>query len=139
MKIYLAGPITHTDVDDMGVGWRLEVREVLEEAGHKCLLPLESATYFDRFGIKDPAPVLTVKDRWFCTKSDLVLANLLPATKASIGTSIELGWADQARVPIVCVMDEHNVHNHPMVHELCTFIVPTMEEAVNIFLALGDY
>jgi hypothetical protein len=50
----------------------------------------------------------------------------------SIGTMIEAGWADAFRTPLVVVMSESNPHNHAMLAELAGYIVPTLEQGIEI-------
>jgi hypothetical protein len=44
---------------------------------------------------------LTTRDRWDAMRCDVLLVNLLGATKVSIGTVLEFGWADAMDIPIV--------------------------------------
>jgi nucleoside 2-deoxyribosyltransferase len=73
------------------------------------------------------------RDRYDVMSSDVVLFNLLGTTTVSIGTCIEFGWADAFRKPVVLVMEpEGNLHDHPMVREAAGYIVPTLDEAVQV-------
>lgn len=51
---------------------------------------------------------ITQRDRYDVSHADAMLLNLLPcnSAKPSIGSMIELGWADAARVPIVMVTEK---------------------------------
>jgi hypothetical protein len=80
---------------------------------------------------------LTSRDRYDVTHANLIIANLLDAPRASLGTAIEFGWADSARVPIIMVVtDFEDINAHAMLLEIASYIVPTVEEAVEIAKAL---
>jgi nucleoside 2-deoxyribosyltransferase len=76
---------------------------------------------------------VTCRDRFDCQRCDLVLVNYLGATKPSLGTAIELGWADAARIPIVMVIeDEGNPNDHNMIRELVGFRVNDLDTAIEL-------
>lgn len=79
---------------------------------------------------------ITTRDRWDCTRADVLLVNLIGAERVSIGTMMELGWADAVRVPIVLAMEPENIHDHAMVREVAGFILPALPEAVHTVRAL---
>ncbi len=57
--------------------------------------------------------------------------------KISIGTVIELGWADAYRKPVILVMDkEDNPHDHPMVREIAGYYVNTLTAGLELAIAL---
>ena len=83
------------------------------------------------------AAALTARDRHDCLSCDLLLVDLTGASEVSIGTCIELGWADAFRKPIVLVMEpKGNVHDHPLVRSLCAFRVPNIEEGLQVVRAI---
>lgn len=143
MKVYLAGPILHAMENGEHVTWRLEAEKFLKDLGHTVYLPLEMVEFCQDMGIPTDErtfeQVITVRDKWFSTRSDIILANFGPGghQKASIGTCIELGWASAAGVKIIGVLPEGNVHNHPIVDALLTFRVKTLQDGLNIIKALG--
>lgn len=74
---------------------------------------------------------ITTRDRYDCMGSDLVIFNLLGAQRISIGTMIELGWADAARNPAILIMEkEGNPHDHPMVRNTTQFRVDNVKDAI---------
>lgn len=76
---------------------------------------------------------ITSRDRFDCMRADAVLVNLLGATKVSIGTVMEVAWADSARKQIVLVIGKDDqVHLHPMLTESCGYIVDNLDEAISI-------
>ncbi len=57
--------------------------------------------------------------------------------KISIGTVIELGWADAYRKPVILVMEkEDNPHDHPMVREIAGYYVNTLTAGLELTIAL---
>lgn len=132
MQVYLAGPITEI-LDDWRASFTTEMRY---KYAITCVSPLAGELYEEKYGTV-AAPVLTTRDKWMATQSDVVLANFLDSTKVSIGTCIEIGWASQAGVPIVAIVPVGNVHNHAMIDELVTMKVETLEEAKNVLRALN--
>ena len=81
---------------------------------------------------------ITGRDRYdVMTRCDAVLVYLLGAEEVSIGTVIEVGWADAARKPIILVIeDEGNVHDHPMVRCPAAFRVSSLIDACDLANAL---
>lgn len=150
-SVYLAGPITGLTYDD-GNEWRESVIRDLEDVGIRGFSPLRAKNFLREIGVLDAAGTpdsaymglnplsepkgITARDRFDCTRCDMVLMNLLGATRISVGTMIEAGWADGARRPIVVAMEEDNIHRHAMLNELAGFIVPTLEEAVAVVKAV---
>lgn len=73
---------------------------------------------------------IMTRDRNDATRCDVLLVNFLGATRPSIGTCMEIAWADLSRIPIVCAMEaEGNPHYHGMVLEAIGYRVETLEEA----------
>ena len=135
LQVYLAGPIT--GFEDT---WREEFANLLRyKYSIVAVLPQASELYTEQLGIKDPSTVLTTRDKWMCTKSDVVVANFTDSVKASIGTCIEIGWASLADVPIIAVIPSGNIHDHAMIRTLATFVVPNLDEAVKILRGLSGW
>lgn len=146
-KVYLSGPIAGLTFDE-GEGWRATVTKQLAEFGIEGLSPLRGKEFLrgDKpIGTKTvhghPLALdagITTRDRFDTMRCDFMLVNLLGAAKVSIGTMIELGWADAARVPIVLAMSPISLHNHPIVRGVAGYITDDLDEAVDIVLtAIG--
>jgi nucleoside 2-deoxyribosyltransferase len=58
------------------------------------------------------------------------------ATRVSIGTVMEIAWAHAYGKPVVLVMEEGNVHDHPMIRECSPFIVHTLDEGIELVNAI---
>lgn len=143
--VYLAGPITGLEFDN-AQDWRYRVAQELAGAGIDAFSPLRAKEYLRSEGpledqYLDLHPLssgrgIMTRDRYDCTQRDMVLVNLLGATRVSIGTVMEIAWADLARKPIVCVMEADNIHRHAMLNEAVGFEVRTLDEAVLITKAI---
>ena len=159
-SVYLAGSIsglTYTQA----TGWRRDVREELSKYGIKCLSPLRAEVYLrNHEGLlndyQQPAELekagcqvmamstqrgVFERDKFDCTRCSIIFVNLLGMKKISIGTIIEIGWADANNIPVVLIMEEEgNPHNHAFIRECCAFQTPHISEGVAIVKAiLGDY
>lgn len=137
MKVYLAGPISGLTYEQ-AQEWRNHFADVVDPR-IKCYSPLRGKQYLTMRGPLEGSynefPLstdqgITTRDRFDCMGSDLVVFNLLGATRISIGTMIELGWADAARVPAVIIMEDGNPHDHPMVRQTTQFRVTSVEDAI---------
>jgi nucleoside 2-deoxyribosyltransferase len=137
--IYLAGPITGLSYEG-ATSWRQYAIEKLKPIfglspmrGKDYLLDkqcLAAEGYSDT--VLSTPKAITARDRFDCQRADLLIINLAGAQRISIGTMIEIGWADSKRIPIILVMERGNVHEHAMVSETCNFIVNTLDEAIDL-------
>lgn len=140
--VYLAGPICGLSYDG-ATGWREYAEAALATDGIRSFSPMRSKAFLSGHDAANPLgphgyqhvlstpKAITTRDRRDCTTCDAVLMNLRGATRVSIGTVIEIAWADMARVPVVLVMErEGNLHEHCMVREMCGFQVETLEQGI---------
>jgi nucleoside 2-deoxyribosyltransferase len=147
-KVYLAGPIAGLDYAG-ATDWRRQVAAELQEDGIEAYSPMRAKEYLRHIEsfAKDCTPYgagnvlssnrgITTRDRWDATRCDLLFVNLLHAKSVSIGTVIEIAWADLLRIPIVCAMEKENPHEHGMILEMIGFRLPTLIEAVDIAKAI---
>jgi nucleoside 2-deoxyribosyltransferase len=141
-SIYLAGPVYGKTALD-AIEWRNYVTQKLETVVD-CYSPLR-AKQFDHEGVftgtcsKEPLWTdrgITTRDRLDVMRCDGLIVNFLGATRVSIGTCVELGWADAWRKPTIVVMEEENIHNHPMVRDIAGYIVRDLDAAVTLAKAL---
>ena len=142
-SVYCAGPITGQSYDKT-VNWREEFKSKLPE-NIKAISPMRGKTF-----LKNETSVLdayesnvltsqkgiTTRDRNDVIRCDVIVVNFLNAEKVSIGTVMEIAWADMLRKPIVLIMDEKNIHNHSMIRETAGFIVKSIDEAVFVVSTL---
>ena len=155
--VYVAGPIKGTTYDGCS-GWReklqdqfdLQIRIAGVDDRIRVASPLRSKAHYKGLGVLDDNPekglleadlfartidcrrgVMT-RDRFDCTRANLVFANLLGAKQVSIGTVMEIAWAHLARVPLVVVMEEGNPHWHSLLIEATDFLVDDFELGVSV-------
>jgi nucleoside 2-deoxyribosyltransferase len=143
-SVYLAGPITGVSYDGT-TSWRNLVTASLEAHGIAGLSPmrfkkhLKAETAIGNCDESNPmgsAKGITTRDRFDVMRSDVILFNLLDAKIVSIGTMIEVGWGDMLRKPMVVAMEPDNIHKHAMLRETVGYIVPTLQEAVNLTVSI---
>jgi len=141
--VYLAGPISGLSFIE-STNWRQYVIDNLDTQ-IEGLSPLRKKEYLKDHdnitGHYDEWPLSTqrgiyARDRFDCHRADVVLVNLLNTQIVSIGTVIEIAWAAQNNTPVVLIMENGNIHDHPMVREACPFIVHDLDEAIGLVHAL---
>ncbi len=150
-KVYLAGPIRGLNYNE-ATEWREKAISILDEVGIDGMSPMRAKKYLEglsnvggekladayaEFPLSTMKAIVT-RDRNDCMKSDMVIMYLKGAKTISMGSILEIAWADAARVPVVLVMekDKSNCHEHGMIREMCGFQVETLEEAINIVKAV---
>lgn len=140
-KVYLAGGIGGLHYSE-ATDWREYATEYLDKFGIDGISPMRSKEFLKGQMIDDQQEhqdvmatrnAITCRDRWDTTRCDLLIANLLDESRFSIGTCIEIGQADMARVPIIIVCQEGKLFDtHPMVSRICGFTVRSIEEALEL-------
>ena len=147
-KVYLAGPITgrnHRGCTE----WREDARIWLADEGITAYSPMRGKQFLAKMSQITAQPedypdtsaieaALTSRvgiigrDFNDVVTSDAVLVNLLGASEVSVSTVLEMGWAWQAGVPIVVVVepDGRHPHAHCMLDALPVFTVHTLEDGV---------
>lgn len=151
--VYLAGPISGCSYAGC-TDWRDAAIKELAAAGIKGLSPMRAKQHLSHvqeftsdgnkygmmYGASDAMSLnrgIMTRDRFDATRCDVLLVNLLGAPRVSIGTVMEIAWADLSRTPIVCAMeDEGNFHEHGMILEAIGFRVSTLNEALRITKAI---
>lgn len=144
-SVYLAGPITGGSYDGV-TEWRDEAKYLFDDYSWymandrnfiKCYSPMRHKDYLlnetsiaDEYSesILSSQRGITARDRNDVMNCDLLLVNLQGAERVSIGTVIEIAWADILRKPIVAILDER--HDHAMIREMIQFRAKNLEEAV---------
>jgi nucleoside 2-deoxyribosyltransferase len=146
--VYLAGPIAGLSYTG-AVDWREAAIADLAAAGIRGLSPMRCKEYLQHAEslsanclaegaisiLSSPRAIMT-RDRFDATRCDVLLANLLGAERVSIGTAMEIAWADLHRIPIVAVIEPGNIHDHAMINEAVGFRVHSLEEALEIIKAV---
>lgn len=143
-SVYLAGPIKGLSYDGANY-WRDVMISDLAQHDIKGLSPMRCKEYLEGCtnlgmsfydGVLSTPRGIMVRDRFDATRCDVMLVNLLHATTVTIGTCMEIAWADLKRIPVVAIMEDGNIHDHPMINEAVGFRVKTLEEARDTVLAI---
>lgn len=143
--VYMAGPISGLTFGEC-TDWRIHAKAELANAQINAVSPLRGKDFLAKFGklsgtcdgYGEVSPLssprgITTRDRFDATRCDVLLVNLLGAERVSIGTMMEVAWADSKRTPIVCAMEPSgNVHEHAMLSEAIGFRVATLDEAIAV-------
>lgn len=138
-KVYLAGPISGQNFVG-ATDWREECTRALREWGIEVLSPMRGKADLQSTAVIEGAypdhpfagqRAIITRDRFDVMAADVILMNMLPmGDRVSIGTFIELGWADANRTPVVMVRSPSCKSHHPMVDEAIGFDVQSLTEAV---------
>lgn len=137
-RVYTAGPLGPGGSEKNG-DWRTASREYFESRGIDVVEPLEAANYSIYGAGMDTtvAKVLTERDKRFSMESEYLLVNFDGASARSMGTCVEMGWADAAGTTIVTVLPEVNPHRHPIIESVSDYIVRELHEAWAIIASLA--
>ncbi len=131
--VYLAGPIE-------------EVAAALDSESIKTLSPMRAKDFleskmsmlnlgYEGHPLTSQQGVIT-RDRFDAMRCDVLFVNLLHTTKVSIGTVLEIAYADSQRIPIVCVMEQGNIHEHAMIIPTIGFRCDTIQEGIDTVKAI---
>jgi len=143
--VYLAGPISGCSYGEC-VDWRQHAVEELFAAGIRGLSPMRCKEYLQKESIITGAyedSVLScsrgiyTRDRFDSLRCNILLVNFLGAKSVSVGTVMEIGWADSQQTPIICIMEpQGNLHDHPMIREAIGFRVDSLKEALSVAISI---
>ena len=126
--IYLAGPVTNTSWEE-AVAWRKQVHSTLLDMGMDVLNPV-------RHGANAGDKFITYICRQDVENCNVLFVNLLGAEKISIGTVIEIAWADMMRKPIVLVIDDDYEWDYGIFREITPFRAKTLEDGIDYIRTL---
>jgi nucleoside 2-deoxyribosyltransferase len=144
--VYLAGPISGLHFNEC-TDWREYAIKSLAQVGIKGLSPMRCKDYleslerplsshgrdYEHLGVFSASRSIMTRDRFDATRCDVVLANLAGAKIPSIGTVMEIAWADLSRIPVVCAIEKDgNPHEHMMISEAIGFRVQTLDQAIEV-------
>lgn len=148
MKVYPAGAISGLTFAD-AVDWREKIRDAVP-VHINTLSPLRGKYYlqdlikhdkidgsYDEFPLSSARGINT-RDHWDVMRCDVVFVNLLGTTKVSIGTVMEIAWAHAYRKPVILVIEEENIHSHPMIDECVGFVVDSLEKGIQTLIAIAS-
>ncbi len=141
--VYLCGPITGLCLDEARLGWRKYMQTELAMLGIESLSPMRWTDHITtkkpmhKMGdpkkrhIQSSPGFIKIRDKWDCKRCDLLFANFLGATVASVGSVLEVAWAEDAGNPVIIAMENDNVHSHAMMNEL-GIIVPDLDTSIQV-------
>ena len=125
--------------------WREYVADQLNAKDTLCLSPMRGKECLKNelnmtcngypFPLTIPRASLA-RDRFDCTRCDVLLVNLLGATQISIGTVIEMAWAHLKQIPIVCAIEKDNIHHHALLSEMIDVQLETLDDAITCTKAI---
>jgi hypothetical protein len=136
-SLFLAGPLTGISYGD-ALDWRQYVERRLpsdviafsalrgkEYVAKEAVL---KDAYPDHL-LSTPQGTIT-RDRFDVSRCDALFVNFLKSDRVSIGTIMEMAWADASRIPIILVMEKGNIHDHAFVRQVAAFITDDLDEAI---------
>ena len=135
--LFLAGPLTGISYND-ALGWRRYVESKLP-AGVIAFSALRGKAYVEKETVLNdsyPEHLLSTpqgtitRDRYDVSRCDALFVNFLKADRVSIGTIMEMAWADAKRIPIILAMENGNIHDHAFVRQVAAFITADLDEAI---------
>jgi hypothetical protein len=135
--IFLAGPLTGVSYKD-ALEWRKYVESKLP-ADIIAFSALRGKIYVAKEHLlKDAYPEhllstpqgTVTRDRYDVFRCDALFVNFLDTDKVSIGTIMEMAWADSQRIPIVLAMENGNIHDHAFVRQVAAFVTRDLDEAI---------
>lgn len=147
-SVYLAGPIAKLTLAGADA-WRQEAFKYLNPRGISTKSPLRGKEFLSKdhsiIGIEQYEEAIAsdsgivARDRMDVRTSDLMIAYLIGAPGISAGTPIEFGWADAFGTPVITVLEKiGGVYDHPMIRQLSSYRVETLDEALGIVVAILD-
>lgn len=144
-SVYLAGPIGGCSYGEC-TSWREVFTRLLHGFDVECISPMRGKSYLkneteiDKIRYSTPLSCpkgVYTRDRFDALRCDLLIVNLLGAQKPSLGSVMEIAWADAVGTPIVLVMEaEGNCHEHILIQEACGFRVESLEEAADLAVSI---
>lgn len=148
-SVYLSGPISGCSYAGC-TDWREFAKLELAKGGIRGWSPMRGKEYlahlksissdgndYAHLGPLSLPAGVTARDRFDTQRCDVMLANLLGADRVSIGTMIEVGWADAARRPIIiCMETKGNPHEHMILNTVAGYRVETLEAGLHIARAI---
>jgi len=139
MYVYLAGPITGLTLQDASA-WREDENLInsLAKHGYEVLTALRDKEHLHAYDGKvlparysdeeeESEVFLDLND---INDSRVVLANMHGASRVSVGTAWEMGYAYAKGIPVIAVVDAGSVYDHLFVNQTAYRVVPSLFEAV---------
>lgn len=130
------------------ISWREQVMEALPE-DIVAISPLRGYAYMKGSRKINPEEFLThplgrdaaiaARDKLDVSRCDVILTNFLGADQVSIGTVMEIAWADAMAKPhLMVIEDTNNIHDHPMIRACTGFRVSTLDDAISVLKSMSE-
>jgi nucleoside 2-deoxyribosyltransferase len=143
-KIYCAGPIAQKTYDQSEL-WRNEFK-ALVEPHIECFSPLRGKQHLRAQGVLCPSAIysdplctdrgILIRDHLDCMRADLIVCNLLDLDLVTIGSVMECAWAYAYRKPLILIMADQSVHDHPMLRAVTDYRVLSVAHAAELSLSI---
>lgn len=140
-NVYLAGPISGLSYDE-ATGWRNMVTQHLAERGIKCHSPLRGRAFNpSEWDTSMPMgnPLLSdirgmfARDRFDATHCTVLFVNLIGAKRVSLGSCMEIAWANLLQIPVVLCMEcAGNIHENTFMLEAVDYRVASVEDGITV-------
>lgn len=136
-KVYLAGPITGGSYGEC-TDWRIKIKTILDGYGYQCISPMRGKEFLKEeeelkstgySGIASDHSIFK-RDKHDTTHTDVLLLNLYNAKQISIGSMMELAWAEHCGKFCLVIMEKENPHHHCFVLQAASLIMPDMSSAI---------
>lgn len=147
LKIYLAGPITGLSIQEVfkyynsaaeELKYRYEVFHPMTGSGKHNLRTED----FKGSYINNPVTTnhaIFERDKWMIKHVDVIFCDLTLGTdRVSIGSMMELAWADMEDKHVVVVIPEGNIHNHAFVLEAASIVFTNTKDAMEYLCNLSS-
>jgi nucleoside 2-deoxyribosyltransferase len=135
--VYLSGPIEGLKYEDT-VDWRQQVQFTLHKGIHG-ISPMrgKKVPALGEVILGGDSASITMRDRWDIRRADAMLIHFPEGidTGHHVGTTVELGWADAFRVPVILACGLSHIEywwDHPIVKGCVGWHVTELNMAVNI-------
>lgn len=140
-RIYTCGPIANTDYDTCAMGWRKDVYDALKDIAD-VYSPMRGKGFLKDAGVIEALKAyefnplssdrgIVGRDTYDVKNCDLMFTNFVGCPpKASIGSSSEYGLAYAWQKPIITCMDDGNIHDHPFIRGMSTYIVKSVTHGI---------
>jgi len=149
IKVYLGGPIKGQTLSG-AAGWRRQLNsDNWAEGFFEFLNPMRVHEEELPDGPVDQGVYNSIlrtqrgvyaRDRFDVMRSDVLLVNFLGATRVSIGSVMEIGWAKadptKSRIVVVVMEKEGNLHDHWFINESTDYRVETLVQAISVLWSL---
>lgn len=142
-NVYLAGSISGMTYED-ATEWRRKADILLKQTGinFNSVDPMRGkenlfgSSELPHESPKHPAKHIWLRDKYDVESCDGMIVNFLNCKRVSIGTCVEIGMGVEQEIPIIVIMEENNIHNHPFITEPAYRVVRTLEEAIDVLCDL---